>query len=215
MNINAGSDTVASTLRAIFYYLLKHPSTLSKLLTELSAARSSDRLTLPLPTWPETQHLPYLSAVIKEGLRLHPALGLPLERVVPASGLQLEDEHKAFLPPGTIVGVNPWIVHRDTRIFGEDAENWNPDRWVGHDVEGVKRMDQHILTFGAGKRTCLGKNIAMLEIHKLVPAMLIRYDFSLAEPEEEWRIRNSWIVRQEGVNVVLSSRNEVDKTAKE
>jgi cytochrome P450 len=72
----------------------------------------------------------------------------------------------------------------------------------------VKRMDQHILTFGAGKRTCLGKNIAMLEIHKLVPAMWVRYEITLAKPGEGWRIRNSWIVRKEGVNVVLSSREE-------
>ena len=206
MNINAGSDTVASSLRAIFYYLLRHPSTLAKLANELSSARASDRLSLPIPTWSETQHLPYLSAVIKEGLRMHPALGLPMERVVPASGLQLDN---TFIPPGTIVGINPWILHRDTRIFGSDAEEWNPDRWLQGGTEHVKRMDQHILTFGAGKRTCLGKNIAMLEIHKLVPALLMRYDIRLAEPAKDWRIRNSWIVRQEGVNVILDSRVEV------
>lgn len=114
--------------------------------------------------------------------------------------MKLDD---AFLPPGTIVGVNPWIMHRDPRIFGEDAEAWNPSRWIDADAELVKRMDQHILTFGAGKRTCLDKNIAMLEIHKLVPALVMRYEIRLAEPEKEWRIRNSWIVRQGGVNVVL------------
>ena len=70
-------------------------------------------------------------------------------------------------------------------------------RWIDTDAERVKRMDQHILTFGAGKRTCLG-SIAMLEIHKLVPALVMRYEIRLAEPEQEWRVRNSWIVRQEG-----------------
>jgi cytochrome P450 len=101
---------------------------------------------------------------------MHPALGLNLERIVPASDLKLDD---AFLPPGTIIGVNPWIMHRDPSIFGEDAEVWNPSRWIDTDAERVKRMDQHILTFGAGKRTCLGKNSAMLEIHKLVPALVM------------------------------------------
>jgi cytochrome P450 len=60
-----------------------------------------------------------------------------------------------------------------------------------------------ILTFGVEKRTCVGKNIAMLEIHKLVLALVMRYEIRLAEPEKEWRIRNSWIVRQGGVNGVL------------
>ena len=73
-------------------------------------------------------------------------------------------------------------------------------RWIDTDAERVKRMDQHILTFGAGKRTCLG-NIAMLEIHKLVPALVMRYEIRLPEPEPEpeWRVRNSWIVMQEEV----------------
>jgi cytochrome P450 len=76
-------------------------------------------------------------------------------------------------------------------------------------------MDQHILTFGTGKRTCLGKNIAMLETHKLVPAILMRYEIRLAEPEKEWRVRNSWIVRQEGVNVFLSRRTDAAKTGEQ
>ncbi len=208
MNINAGSDTVASTLRAVFYFLLKNPSTLSKLRSELSSAHDSDRLTLPIVTWSETQGLPYLRAVVKEALRMHPALGLPMERVVPESGLQLDDEKRTFLPPGTVVGINPWILHRDTRIFSDDAEEWNPDRWLDEDGEKVKHMEQHLLTFGAGKRTCLGKNIAMLEVHKLVPALLMRYDIKLAKPEKEWTIKNSWIVRQEGVDVILSQREQ-------
>ena len=68
-------------------------------------------------------------------------------------------------------------------------------RWIDTDAERVKRMDQHLLKFGAGKRTCLDKNIAILEIHKLVPALVIRYEIRLAEPEKEWRIRDSWIVK--------------------
>jgi cytochrome P450 len=71
-------------------------------------------------------------------------------------------------------------------------------RWIDTDAERVKRIGQHILTFGAGKRTCLG-NVAMLEIHKLVLALVMRYEIRLAEPDKEWKIRNLWIVRQDGV----------------
>ncbi|KAK5163774.1 uncharacterized protein LTR77_010448 [Saxophila tyrrhenica] len=204
MNINAGSDTIASVLRAVFYYLLKHPSTLAILTTELLDAEKAGTLTTPLPTWTECQSLPYLTAVIKESLRLNPALALPLERIVPhGPGLRIGFHD---FPPGTIVGINPWVLHRDPRIFGNDAEAWRPERWLEADEEGVKYMEHHLLTFGAGKRTCLGRNIAMMELTKLVPALVLRYEMRLAEPEKDWRILNSWVVKQEGLNVLLERR---------
>ncbi|KAK4549808.1 hypothetical protein LTR36_005109 [Oleoguttula mirabilis] len=202
-NVNAGSDTIGSTLRAVFYYLLKNPASLGELMKELQGAQQSRKLSTPLPTWPECQALPHLNAVIKEALRLNPALALPMERVVPPSGLKIGD---IFLPPGTVVGINPWVLHRDKRIFGHDAEQWQPRRWLDGDAEKVKYMEQHLLTFGAGKRTCLGRHIAMLELTKLVPALLMRYEMKLAEPEKEWRVINSWAVRQEGLDVLLSRR---------
>jgi cytochrome P450 len=206
MNINAGSDTIGSTIRAVFYYLLKNPESLQQLLEELQEAQMSGNLTIPLPTWAECQSLPYLNAVIKEALRLNPALALPMERIVPdGPGLKIGYH---TLPPGTIVGMNPWVLQRDRRIFGEDAEEWNPGRWLSKEEERVKYMDHHILSFGAGKRTCLGRNIAMLELTKLTPALLMRYEMKLARPEEKWRIINSWVVRQEGLDVVLKKRGE-------
>lgn len=203
ININAGSDTIASTARAIFYYLLKHRATFTRLHEELEQATKAGKLTTPLPTWSEVQTLPYLNAVIKEALRLNPALALPLERIVPATGVQIGE---TFIAPGTIVGVNPWVLHRDTRIFGDDAEQWNPDRWLSDDAEKVKYMDHHILAFGAGKRTCLGRNIAMLEMSKLVPAMVWRYDMRLKEPQKSWKVINAWAVRQEGLDVLFETR---------
>ena len=89
MNINAGSDTVASTTRAIFHYLFTHPTTLHKLRSELDKAKADGKIQSTCPTWHESQSLKYLNAVIKEGLRLNPALSLPLERVVPAAGITL------------------------------------------------------------------------------------------------------------------------------
>lgn len=205
-NINAGSDTIGSTIRALFYHLLKNPETMEDLLEELREAQKGGKLSTPLPTWPECQALPYLNAVVKESLRINPALSLPLERVVPTPGLQIGDVH---LPAGTVVGINPWILHRDPRIFGSDAEHWNPSRWLDRDVERVKYMDQHLIAFGAGKRTCLGRNIAMLELTKLVPALLLRYEMRLERPEREWKVVNSWAIRQEGLEVLIKRGEDV------
>jgi cytochrome P450 len=65
-----------------------------------------------------------------------------------------------------------------------------------------------MLAFGAGKRTCLGRNIAMLEMSKLVPAMVMRYEMRLKEPQKEWTVINAWAVRQEGLDVVLTRRKK-------
>ncbi|KAL2439225.1 Cytochrome P450 monooxygenase [Exophiala dermatitidis] len=226
MNINAGSDTIASTLRAIFYHLLKNPSTLSQLVNELDTAVSEGKIAHPpSPTWSETQqHLPYLCAVVKEGLRMNPALSLPLERVVPGEtgnsnsynktgsgggGLVLQHEDGSaptILPPGTIVGINPWVFHRSPNVFGPDAEQWNPSRWLTEHEKQTKHMEHSLLAFGAGKRSCLGKNIAMLELHKLVPALLLKFNLELADPQKEWDVSNAWVLNQTGLDVRLTVR---------
>lgn len=209
MNINAGSDTIASTLRAIFYHLLKTPESLAQLVEELDSVARQRKISRPCPTWTETQHnLPYLCAVIKEGMRMNPALSLPLERVVPKDGLVLqhEDGTHTYFPPGTILGINPWVFHRCPHVFGPDAERWNPSRWLGEKEKETKSMEHSILSFGAGKRSCLGKNIALLELHKLVPALLLKFKIELANSRKEWTVENVWALNQTGIEVNLTVR---------
>lgn len=181
-NMFAGSDTTAISLRAVLYYILKTPQVLARLNEELSAASQAGSLSFPV-TWRQSQSLSYLDAVIKEALRLHPAVGLPLERLVPPSGLQLPNG--PFLPAGTIVGASPWIIHRDKNTFGSDANEFNPDRWLkkkGETEDEFKNRERAMVratfTFGAGSRTCIGKNVSLLEIYKVIPSLFWRYEVS-------------------------------------
>lgn len=180
-NMNAGSDTTAISLRAVLYYTLKHPRVMAKLCQELDDARKSGQISIPV-SWKQSQELPYLDAVIREALRLHPAVGLLLERIVP-DGLQLPNG--PYLPPGTIVGANPWIIHRHS-VFGEDVDSFVPERWLRGDIETTEEfrtrtqnMVRATFTFGAGPRTCIGKNISLLEIYKLIPSLLLTYNVSV------------------------------------
>lgn len=95
-NMLAGSDTTTISLTAILYHVLKNPAVLSKLQHELDEAVKDGRMSSPI-TFKEAQALSYLQAVIKEGLRVHPATGFTMPRVVPAGGAVFAGQ---FLPEG-------------------------------------------------------------------------------------------------------------------
>jgi cytochrome P450 len=141
-NVTAGSDTTAIVLRTIFYNLLRYPETLEALMAELRKAADDGELS-PVVTWKQSQRLPYLKAVVKEAGRIHPPFGLPLERIVPEGGAEICGR---FFDEGTIVGMNAWVVYRNTETFGEDADIWRPERWLTSDREAVKKMENALLT---------------------------------------------------------------------
>ncbi|CAI7653533.1 unnamed protein product [Penicillium discolor] len=189
-NIAAGSDTTGLTLGAAIYYLARNKSCAERLREEIDACQ----LSTPI-SFSEAQQMPYLQAIIKEVLRVHPAVGLPLPRAVPAPGVELEGY---FFPEGTVVGMNAWVVHRDQNVFGTDADIFRPERWLGPREE---------VLFGAGSRTCIGKNISLLEITKLIPELYRRFDFQLEG--DEWQTDNVFFVKPSFTCRVVS-RAEVD-----
>lgn len=174
----AGSETTAISLAAVFYYLLRNPHCYVRLMEEIDAAVDDGRIAPReggLVSWTDAQKLPYLDAVIKESFRLHPAAGLPLERITPPGGTQICGHH---IPGGTIVGCSAWVIHKRPEVFGANVDSFVPDRWLDADKERVREMNGTLFQFGAGARTCIGKNISLLEIYKLVPAFLRRFEVS-------------------------------------
>lgn len=93
--------------------------------------------------FPVFSNIGFRTAVIKESLRLHPINPTPMERVVPSSGLSI---HGHYLPPGTIVSVPHYSVHRDTTIYGLNAEDFQPRRWLEGDTRALDCMDQSFMT---------------------------------------------------------------------
>lgn len=172
----AGSETTAISLAAVFYFLLKHPNCYQKLMKELEEGVQNGKIEsrpTRLVSWTESQNLPYLDACIKEAFRLHPAAGLPLERIVPPDGIEICGE---AIPGGTIVGVSAWLVHRRQEIYGDDVDSYRPERWLEADKDRLKEMNATMFHFGAGSRTCIGKNISLLEVYKVVPSFLRRFE---------------------------------------
>ena len=213
-NIFAGSDTTAISLRSMFYYLIKNPICMGKLLKEIDEKDAKGELR-EIVTFAESQNMPYLQACMKEAMRLHPAVGMMLERVVPEDGVTIAGH---FIPAGTVIGANPWVVARDKEVYGDDVDEFRPERWLelwqkaekeGQDsnaAEKVKRMERSFLAFGMGSRSCLGKNVSLLEMNKLVPQLLRRYKIEMDRPDREWRMEDYWFVKQLDVICTIRKR---------
>lgn len=169
LQIIAGSDTTATALRSILLYLLSHPRVYSKLQAEIdAAARTGHAGVIPDS---EVRKMPYLQAVIKEGLRIHPPITDSVPKRVPDRGdTVVVDGKSVFLPGGTNISYAAWPLHRSKAIFGEDAEVFRPERWLlEKDEKRLAEMNRaHELIFGYGKYQCLGKPIALMEIGKTV-----------------------------------------------
>lgn len=214
-NIFAGSDTTAISLRSTFYYLVRNPACLKRLLEEIDEKDSAGKLS-PIVTFNESQDMPYLQACLKEAMRMHPAVGLSLERIVPEGGITITGQ---FIPAGTIIGANPWVVARDQEVYGKDADDFRPERWLdlwkaaekdGKQAElakdKLKKMERNFLAFGTGSRSCLGKNVSLLEMNKLVPQVLRRYRVELVDPEKPLRVENYWFAKQVGLICTIAPR---------
>ncbi|KAH0836163.1 hypothetical protein AYO21_04830 [Fonsecaea monophora] len=205
-NVSAGSDTTAIVLRELVYRLLTHEGSYRQFMEELKAvlkARPLDETYDKPITWTEGNSMVYFQALIKECLRIHPALGQLIPRVVPEGGVELCGK---FIPAGTVVGCNAWTVHRDKKFYGEDADEFRPERWLDPDKERVRYMENLSFAFGGGPRVCIGKNIAMLEITKFIPEFFRRFEVHLVDPNR-YRLRPGWLVVQEGLDVGLQRRD--------
>ncbi|KAK8126551.1 uncharacterized protein PG998_002310 [Apiospora kogelbergensis] len=197
-NVIAGSDTTAASMASVMYHLSKYPHARAKLQEEIESAVRDGRASTPI-TYAEATKLPYLSAVINEAMRIHPPTGFILERRVPAGGLML---HGIHLPENTIVGVNAWALHYNKDVFGHDVHAFRPERWVEGDEEKLKEMKRNMFAFGAGPRSCIGKNISILEMWKVIFELYRAFDIDLAK-DKEWDTKGHWFVTPSNVEMYV------------
>ncbi|KAI9667754.1 MAG: hypothetical protein M1821_000571 [Bathelium mastoideum] len=201
-NIIAGSDTTAIGLRSVLYYLCKNPHFYKKLQREVDEAFEIRTVRSPV-NYADANKLEYLNAVVNEALRVHSPAGLPLERELPEGGVTIAG---TFIPAGTFIGINPWVLHRDKSVFGEDAESFNPERWLEGSEEKISQMKRCNMTFGAGPRVYIGRHISPMETLDLVPELMRRYDFRLVQPEKEWKVLGQWFTKQTELDMYFTKR---------
>lgn len=154
----AGADTTMISINAVIRYVYSDKECLARLREELDDAVNQAGMNIP-PTYDEAASLPYLQAVIKEGMRMHPAVGMPLQRVVPANGRVIAG---SFYPAGICVGMAGPLIHEHKGAYGPDAAAFNPSRWLSDSQDVRNELERFNLTFGQGSRVCIGKNISLM-----------------------------------------------------
>jgi cytochrome P450 len=173
--VGAGTETTGGTLDTITYYVLSNPPILKRLKAELTGA-------FPTPTdsisYEAARRLPYLSAVITEGLRMAGSVSGRLARSNPTASIVYDS---FTLTPGTVVSMTIRDVHTNPNIYPEPAR-FNPERWM--DADDRKRLEMYHVPFSRGSRSCIGKDLAMVELYLAVANLFNTFDMRLFETSE-------------------------------
>ena len=171
LGIAARTMTVTHMLKLTFFYVLNDPNIAQKLKAELES-------TIPVASQPaplvELRKLPYLTAVINEGLRMSYGVGHRLQRVKPNGDLTF---YQWNIPAGTPVGMTAVLMHENPTIF-PDPREFRPERWLNQ--EGV-RAEKYLVSFSRGIRACIGMNLAYAEMHMALATVFRRFDLELFE----------------------------------
>lgn len=122
-----------------------------------------------------------------------------------------------YFPGGAVVGINTWVAHHNKDVFGADADVFRPERWLVGDTTAMNRYyfpvslpfppwatnADDLSKFGVGPRTCSGLNVAILELSKMVPQLVRKFNFELVR---EPKVTNHWFVFQSGFKVKVTAR---------
>lgn len=173
--VGAGTETTGNTLDTITYHVLTNPEILEQLQAELTGA-------FPAPTdwisYEAARRLPYLSAVISEGLRMSGSVSGRLARSNPTAPIVYDSY---ALAPGTVVSMTIRDVHANPIIYPQPAR-FNPERWM--DANDRKRLEPYLVPFSRGSRSCIGKDLAMIELYLTVANLFSKFDMKLFETSE-------------------------------
>lgn len=155
----AGADTTSIGMRTCLYYICTRQDVFKNLQQEVDAFCEANGLETPI-SFLQTQSLPYLQAVVKEALRMLPSIVWQLLRHAPP-GLVVDGKE---IPAGTPVGMSPLAQNRDPAIWGDDANEFRPERWLESDSR-TRYLESCNMTFGGnGPRMCIGRNLALVLI---------------------------------------------------
>ncbi|KAH9166702.1 cytochrome P450 [Lactarius sanguifluus] len=195
----SATDTTSSALSRILHLLALYPDTQDKLRKELKEACEENEEEL---THDQLVSLPFLEAVCRETLRLYPPgsgvmrtsarsdVVLPLSS--PIHDVDGREIHEIVVPKNTNLFIHIYNLNRDPSIWGSDAAEWKPERWLAPLPESVANANiqgvyANTMTFIAGPRSCIGFKFSQLEMKVALSQIIPAFRFAPAEVDIIWR----------------------------
>ena len=170
----AGHDTSAGTMIFLFYHLLKNPETLQKCYAEVDAVLGDRPLTMD-----DVPKLKYIEAAMKEALRFLGPISLITRRAKETT--MIGGKYK--VEPTDSISLNLKGLHHDPAVWGEDCDEFRPDRFLNG---GWERLPPNAWKpFGTGARACIGRYLAEQEIIICMAMVLQRFVVEMADPDYE------------------------------
>ncbi|PBK89446.1 cytochrome P450 [Armillaria gallica] len=166
----AGHETTASTLSWLLYELAAHPEHQSIIREEVKHSYHDDY-----------DSLPFMNAAIKEVLRFHPIVHT-LTRTAPHDDvLPLTGSKPLAIPKGQTLFCSAYLYNRLPSIWGADAEEWNPARFLDKSIPISLGIYANLMTFSYGSRSCIGWRFAVMEMQTVLANLIQNFEFSLPE----------------------------------
>ncbi|RCI10212.1 hypothetical protein L249_8514 [Ophiocordyceps polyrhachis-furcata BCC 54312] len=195
-SILGGSDTTATALQSLTYHIIRHPTAYRRIRDEVDEAQCRDAIV----SFEDARKLPYLTACIKEALRVFSPLTLSLARVAGKQGVSIDGR---VFRSGTKLSIHPWVEHLSKENWGEDASEFDPDRWL---VPEVGAREKHWIPFGAGFNSCPGQHLVKVAIHKMAATLVRDYDIRLVDKTKAWKWKAGMTAAQYGWPVYIERR---------
>ena len=157
---------------------MRHPEAQEKILSELRSAftEAKDELPLVFETV-QSSSLPYISAVFNESLRFYPPVPIELKECTAETNFP----DGTWLPKGAVVMWAPWAMGRSKNLWGDDADDFRPERWLVTEGErlALKTVSPFAFpVFNGGPRACLGKRMAELLAAYIIARLVWKYEFA-------------------------------------
>ncbi|KAL6652438.1 hypothetical protein ACP70R_011363 [Stipagrostis hirtigluma subsp. patula] len=170
--ITGGTHTSAVAIEWAMSELLRNPRVLAKATEELDRVVGRGRLVAE----GDIPCLPYLEAIVKEAMRLHPAVPM----LVPQVSREPTSVEGYDTPTGTRVFINVWAISRDPEVWGDTAMEFRPERFIGSSVD-VKGQDMELLPFGLGRRMCPAHNLGLKTVQLTLANLLHAFTWRLPD----------------------------------
>ena len=185
----AGHETTASSLTWAGMLLAKHPDVQTRLREEVHKHIPDLNQAVNDTT---IDGIPYLHAVCQEVLRVYSPVPVTLREAVKDTTIQGYP-----IPKGSVIMLAPWAVNTNKELWGPDAEDFNPDRWMkpGQANSGGATSNYAFLTFLHGPRSCIGQKFAVAELACLLAAFVGKFEFEMTYPDEEIIIKGGITAR--------------------